>query len=468
MVTCRLSFSYLCIAYIIYSLVDCRVPIDAPVICALVDCRCSSKDSSATSVQQNNPNQGWDAVAQIDIDDSPPTLPQVQQNQEHRDRIQGEMDMMGTGSLQSMDYDEQAALPREDGEQHTNESLEKLSLWQTLKVMYKRKPMCKFYILGLLILLAATAAIIGVSISKSNSSGNKDCASASYNSEEPFLLLPEQSSSVRAGGFGTSISASAEYLVVGAPNPACNSKVSSCDDFTIGGAAYMYKRNSNNKWSIYSSFILDDGISTGDKFGTSVAIDTDSTTVVIGSPQDDGLGIQAGAIYVLEKPFSSTTAPIRLVSEDIGVKDEFGGSVSVSVTTIGTDSPVRVTNVVVGASKHDSFGSSSGAVYVFSKFEGEPPADACGGIQSIEVGKWIQCQKLLPDDGETNDQFGKACDISGRTLVVGAMWVRTELSLWFLVYSMYINFTHRFPYRMTIKALIQVLLMSSLSATMVR
>ena len=39
MLTCRLSFSYLYISYIIFSLVDCRVPIDAPVICALVDCR---------------------------------------------------------------------------------------------------------------------------------------------------------------------------------------------------------------------------------------------------------------------------------------------------------------------------------------------------------------------------------------------------------------------------------------------
>ena len=40
MLTCRLLFSYLYISYIIFSLVDCRVPIDAPVcICALVDCR---------------------------------------------------------------------------------------------------------------------------------------------------------------------------------------------------------------------------------------------------------------------------------------------------------------------------------------------------------------------------------------------------------------------------------------------
>ena len=31
MLTCRLLFSYLYISYIIFSLVDCRVPIDAPV-----------------------------------------------------------------------------------------------------------------------------------------------------------------------------------------------------------------------------------------------------------------------------------------------------------------------------------------------------------------------------------------------------------------------------------------------------
>jgi len=374
------------------------------------------QESPKTSTD-NIPNERWDAVGYLE-DDHPPTLGQMQsqeqQDQEYARRM-GEMDRMGGVE---MDYEQ----PSQEGAgEHINESTEKVSLWETFKVLYKQNPMIKYYILGLLILLVATAAIIGVSVSQKNKSSSKDCATASY-TEEPFLLLPESSQSVRAGKFGTSISASSDYLIVGAPNSACNSQGSSCANFTVGGEAYLYKRNNKNEWALYSLFILDDDVSSGDQFGKSVAVAEDSTTVVVGAPKDDGLEVVAGAIYVMEQPFSSTTPPIRLVSNDIGFNDEFGGAVSIAATTLGRDSPVRVTNVVVGASFDDDFGSSSGGAYVFSKFDGEPPASACGGDRSIEVGKWIQCQKLLPDDGQTNDQFGKTVDISGRTIVVGAMW----------------------------------------------
>ena len=55
--------------------------------------------------------------------------------------------------------------------------------------------------------------------------------------------------------------------------------------------------------------------------------------------------------------------------------------------------------VVTGASSDGDFGANSGGVYVFAKFDSEP-------LGNIKVGKWIQYQKLLPDDGETFDRFG--------------------------------------------------------------
>ena len=354
-------------------------------------------------------------------DDYPPTLSQL--NQEQRDeeyamRIQSQMDMMGS-NLEPMEYEQSSPdLPQSSTEQYTHESLGKLTLWQTLKVLYKRNTMIKYYLLGLFILLAATCAIVVVVLL--NQTSSTSCASASY-SDTPSILLPDESQqTIRAGEFGTSISASNDYLIVGAPNVSCKSQEgTSCDDFSVGGAAYLYKLY-NNEWSIYSSFILDDGVSSGDEFGKAVAIDKDSTTVVVGSPKDDNIGITSGAIYVFESPFSSSSKPLRLVSDDIGVKDDFGGSVSVSSTTIDS---VRVTNIVAGASLDDGdSGSFSGAVYVFSKFDNEPPRSACGGDRNIEVGVWIQCQKLLPDDPSPNDQFGRAVDISDRTIVVGAMW----------------------------------------------
>ena len=306
----------------------------------------------------------------------------------------------------------------DDSTAQAEQSMGKLSLWQTCKVLYQRNSMIKFYIAGLLILLIASVAIVGVVISQNSKSSNKDCATASYKDAQ-ILLLPDESQPVRAGGFGTSIAASSEFLIVGAPDSECNSQEASCEPFTAGGGAYLYSRNSNNQWELHSSFIFDDVVSSGDKYGKSVAIASDSTTVVVGSPENDSFGVVAGAIYVIEQPFGSTPA-IRLVSEDLGVYDLFGGSVGVAATTTGSDPPVHVTNVVAGASYDDEFGLSSGTVYVFSKYNGKPPASACGG--NVEVGKWVQCQKLLPDDGQPLDQFGKSVDVSGNTIVVGAMW----------------------------------------------
>jgi hypothetical protein len=313
----------------------------------------------------------------------------------------------------------------------TEQSTAKLSLWQTLKVLYQQHHMIKFFIAGLLIFLIATFAIIWIIVPQFNSgTSTKDCSSASYNDGQ-IVITPDESQPVRAGGFGSSISASNEFLVVGAPDSVCNSLESSCNSFTGGGGVYLYSRNSKTEWALHSSFVFDDGTSSGDQYGKSVAISSDSSTFVVGAPENNPFGVVSGAVYVMEQPFGSTTPAIRLVSKDLGVNDQFGGSVSVAATSIGSDASVRVTNIVVGASSNDEFGLSSGSVYVFSKYHAPPssyhpppPSSACGGI--VEVGKWVQCQKLLPDDGQPNDLFGKAVHVSEKTIAVGAMWDDTK------------------------------------------
>jgi hypothetical protein len=296
-----------------------------------------------------------------------------------------------------------------------------LTLWQTFKLLYRRHTVVKYCLIGLFLLLIATAVILGVSLSKKGGE-KKECSAASYNTEQPFLLLPSEGGAVKAGAFGASLDATNEYLVVGAPSSTCNTQ----GDCTVGGGAYLYQRynNKDQHWTLSSAFILDDGQLSGDQFGKSVSIAEDSNTIAVGAPLDDGFGVASGAIYVMEAPFKSTTPPLRLVSDDIGVNDEFGISVGVSVTTLpslsGSDD-VQVTNIVVGASSDDDSGANSGGVYVFSKFGGVPPAGACGG-RNVPVGEYVQCQKLLPDDGSTMDRFGRSVDISGRTVVVGADW----------------------------------------------
>lgn len=383
----------------------------------------SNTDSSPSGLGKP---EGWDAMGHLEA--NYPTGHDRILNEEEQDEAYAmRLNAMDRSGM-DMDYERalEASAPSSRGVVGGRPT-ETLTLWQTFVALYKRNTMIKYYLIGLLILLAATGAIIGVSISNKNSSSNKDCASASY-SEDPSLLLPQESLSVSAGGFGSSLSASPGYLIVGAPNPACiTNGGASCDDFTVGGGAYLYKRNTNNNnvWSLYSAFVLDDRKTAGDEFGASVAISEDSRTIAVGAPKDDELGVLAGAVYVIEAPFASTAPPIRLVSTDVAPKDEFGGSVSVSATTIsGADgSSVRVTNVVAGSAFDDDFGSKSGGVYVFSKFDATPSSNACGGgDREIKAGEYVQCQKLLPYDGEANDHYGGMVDVAGRTVVVGAMW----------------------------------------------
>ncbi|KAL7551207.1 hypothetical protein ACHAWF_014399 [Thalassiosira exigua] len=331
---------------------------------------------------------------------NPPPAQEVQ-DQEYARRM-SDMDRLG-----GLDRDFEQPSPAGGGDN--------LSLWETFKFLYKRNPMIKYYIVGLLILMIATVAIIGVSLSQRKKSRSKDCGIASF-SDGSFLLIPHESHAVTAGGFGTSMSASSDHLIVGAPDSVCKPP---CNN-TVGGGAYLYKRNSKREWSLYSSYVQNDGVSEGDKFGRSVAISDDSTTVVVGAPKSDGLGLISGQIYVMEQPFSTTIPPIRLTPLDIGLNDEFGGSVAVSATILGKESSVHVVNIIAGSFFDDDSGSNSGSVYVFSKFSGIPPVEACGGTEI--VGRWVECHKLLPDDGQMNDRFGTAVDISGRTAVVGAMW----------------------------------------------
>mmetsp|Transcript_3004 Transcript_3004/g.5350 ORF Transcript_3004/g.5350 Transcript_3004/m.5350 type:complete len:658 (-) Transcript_3004:195-2168(-) len=377
-------------------------------------------------LEENKSNGGWDTK---DIPEEEAQMHsrewqgQERQSQEQQDieYARGASGIDSVGGLQMECEQPASAISYERSIEI--DPTENLSLWQTFKVLYRQNPMMKYYILMLVILLIATAAIIGVATSQKKKSPSEDCDASSY-TDTPFLILPGESEDVRSGGFGTSISASLEYLIIGAPNPACKPQGSTCDNiFTIGGGAFLYRRDNENEWALHSSFVLNDGVSYGDQFGESVAISEDSTTVVVGAPKDDKHGIVAGAIYVMEEPFAITTPPIRLVSDDMSFNDGFGGSVSVSATTVGgDDSPIRVTNVVAGAPFDDDFGSKSGGVYVFAKFDGNIPDSPCGAETRIEAGKWIQCKKLLPDDGGTNDLFGKVVDIAGRTIVVGAMW----------------------------------------------
>jgi hypothetical protein len=345
---------------------------------------------------------------QQEHDDHPPSLSDI--NQHEYERLNNTMDRRGIEM--EMDFDQPTQPPVAQGEA-IHDDMDKLSLWQTFCLLYRKHSTVKYYIAALFILLAAAAIILSVSISNKNNA-KKNCAVAKYQ-EKPFIILPDATGSITFRRFGTSLSASDKYLVVGGPDPS-----SAQDGITVGGGAFLYQRTSNGQWSPYSTIIHDDQKTRNDKFGESVSISEDSKVIAVGAPKDDWYGVATGSIYVIEAPFSSSAQPQRLTPNDLSPNDDFGESVSVSSTVLGGN--VRVTNIAVGVPSDDDLGLASGSVYIYSKFYDTPPPSACGGLGNIKAGEWVQCQKLIPDDGAAYDRFGNAVAISGKTLVVGAEW----------------------------------------------
>jgi uncharacterized repeat protein (TIGR01451 family) len=150
-------------------------------------------------------------------------------------------------------------------------------------------------------------------------------------------------------------------------------------------------------WMQMARLTPDDGQPFG-QFGRSVAVD--GHTVVVGMPQAaiDGKNSQ-GVAYVFERPPAGWSGGVaqfaKLTAADGVAFDGLGWSVAIDGDTI-----------VVGAHDHNDY---RGAVYVFVR----PP------------GGWVTTSaysaKLIASDGERLDGLGRPVDISGHTVVAGAL-----------------------------------------------
>ena len=85
----------------------------------------------------------------------------------------------------------------------------------------------------------------------------------------------------------------------------------------------------------------------------------------------------------------------KLTADDAAAGDLFGHSVSISGDTI-----------VIGSQYNDEAGVDAGAAYVFTR---------TGGV-------WSQQDKLVADDGASDDRFGISVSVSGDTVVAGSIW----------------------------------------------
>lgn len=135
-----------------------------------------------------------------------------------------------------------------------------------------------------------------------------------------------------------------------------------------------------------------------DWFGTPVVLAGNGQTLVVGSYDDDPHGPQGGAAYVFQRSGDAWTEQAKLVAEDGEQGDLFG---SAAISESGT-------TAVVGALSDDTTaGDNAGSAYVFTASDDT----------------WTQQTKLVPDDGDENDNFGWPLAVSGdgTTALIGTL-----------------------------------------------
>ncbi|WP_437965323.1 FG-GAP repeat protein [Sorangium sp. So ce260] len=198
---------------------------------------------------------------------------------------------------------------------------------------------------------------------------------------EPVELLP--SDGMPGDQFGAAVALSGDTALIGAPlsdRPGSES-----------GAAYVFIR-AGSTWSEQTKLVASDRM-LGERFGTSVAISGDSA--LVGAMFDDDRGPYSGSAYVLIRTGGAWSEQAKLLALDGLTGDYFGSAVALSGDT-----------ALIGSPADDELGGgeNSGSAYVF-----------------VRTGStWLEQVELLPNDGEADDQFGKAVAISGDTALIGA------------------------------------------------
>ncbi len=188
--------------------------------------------------------------------------------------------------------------------------------------------------------------------------------------------------------FGISVSMSGDYAIVGAFNE---------DGIgTNRGAAYIFHRTGVNTWNTEIRKIAASDAGDNDWFGYSVSISGDYA--IVGALYKNDGGIRRGAAYIYHRyDVNSWDFIIKLAAPDAGDDDEFGNSVSISGD-----------NVIIGAHYEDGMGTNRGAAYIFHNREG--------------TNAWDFVSKITAYDPEDGSIFGASVSLSGEYAIIGAQY----------------------------------------------
>lgn len=135
---------------------------------------------------------------------------------------------------------------------------------------------------------------------------------------------------VLSDGFGTSVSLSGNYLIVGAPQSTGSN-----------GKAYIFRRQSSGNWNEETIITAPDGVPL-DKFGTSVSLTTNNgiVTVAIGAPERTEFTVaDSGAVYIYELINNTWTFKIKLTENNPVTTPFFGKTVAIESDCLLVGSP---------------------------------------------------------------------------------------------------------------------------------
>ena len=236
-----------------------------------------------------------------------------------------------------------------------------------------------------------------------------------------FEAYVKASNTGAGDGFGAALALDDDgsVLVVGAPREATSGSgvEPPSDEAAPGsGAVYVYER-AGVTWS-FATFLKASNPSSGDAFGSAVAVSGDGAWLAAGAPDEDSAGTLigsapderasgSGAVYVYRND-GAWRLHAFVKSSNTGPRDAFGSALALSrdggVLAVGAHGEDGAAGGVDAA--HDEGALDAGAVYVYARV-----ADA-----------WSLDAFIKAPAPTAGDRFGSSVSLSasGTTLAVGA------------------------------------------------
>ncbi|MGD2112210.1 MAG: chitobiase/beta-hexosaminidase C-terminal domain-containing protein, partial [Gammaproteobacteria bacterium] len=217
----------------------------------------------------------------------------------------------------------------------------------------------------------------------SDGNGNRSGAVAVYqrgaSGWQQLARLVKPGTRAAGDGFGASVAWDGNWLVVGAP-----------------GAGEVHVFNPSFT-AIQSLSVADGSGSAGDAFGQAVAIS--GSRIAVGAPAADINGTDNGRVYVFEKNAGAWSQTGSVDSDRVGAIT----GIAANGSDFGAALALEGDRLVIGA-----------------PYENGPVSQGVALVYEFAAGSWVYRQALLKPTIDKPDLFGRALDIEGDSVVVGA------------------------------------------------